>query len=99
MTGFAIGVLVVVGAMSLLVVGMVVTAAVCTWFLDWRNKPHQWSFEEGRQYELDRLMNDSWWFSEHEPTTILLQDLASGKNVSDARQRWRQSIKRENESE
>ena len=41
-----------------------------------------------------RLMADSWWFSEDVPTMLLLQDLASGTmSIEDVRKQWRERRK------
>ena len=37
-----------------------------------------------------RLKADSWWFSEDEITMRLMQDLASGMSVDEARKWWRE---------
>lgn len=93
MDQFAVGILVIVGACGLVTASLVITAAVCTWWFDWRCKPHSRSFNSGQDYERLRLMNDSWWFSEHEPTMHLLQDLAQAKtDIIDIRHNWRKRM-------
>lgn len=38
------------------------------------------------------FLGDSYWFSEHPPTSNLIARLANGMNVSKARELWRQEI-------
>jgi hypothetical protein len=85
-------------------IGVVALAAIVScivafcWFLDWKHDPHYPSFDEGVQHARDQLAGDSWWFSECEPTSQLIRDLASGIDVADARCRWREKRKKESQT-
>jgi hypothetical protein len=81
---------------------IVIVAAVvfgCLWFvdgfLDWRKEPHQRSFLEGRANERNRLLQDSWWFSESPATCELLRDLGNQLSVYEAREKWRKAMSAE----
>jgi hypothetical protein len=55
-------------------------------------------FEAGKQHQFrvdaDRLMGNSWWFSEDKTTQELIADLSrDGVSVSDARDKWCHSRK------
>lgn len=57
----------------------------------WWLNPHAPSVDHGFKLSQERLIGDSWWFSESPATMQLLRDLASGVNVSVARDTWRKS--------
>jgi hypothetical protein len=76
--------------------GVVALAGACAAFgflfeavVEWKQSTHLRSFEEGQQDTRDRLMSDSWWFSECEATMKLIQNLAKGMGADDARSTWR----------
>lgn len=99
MAEFAVGVLIVVGGLGILNAAMIITVAVSHWWWEQREEPHPKSYEQGRAYERYRLMNDSWWFSEHEPTMTLIQELTNPKlDIIDVRHNWRKRMvaKKEN---
>ena len=58
-------------------------------FWNWRSLPHERSFLAGRADAGHRLFRDAWWFTESPETCELLQDLANGMEVSEARDKWR----------
>ena len=54
----------------------------------WRVRVAQAEYDRFR----DRLMTDSWWFSEDPPTMALVQEMASTiYDVSRARENWRRA--------
>lgn len=49
--------------------------------------------EQAVDTKMSRLMDDSWWFSEHPPTMNLLQNIAEGIiGVNSLRERWRKEM-------
>lgn len=57
-------------------------------FMRW----HSMGEVDGFRRAQDRLMQNSWWFSEDLPTMTLLQRLsADGYDVSNLREQWRKS--------
>ena len=87
----------IVGGWVLMLLGAVVAVIVALWlcvyareeFLDWRHEPHARSFDEGCEHVRNRLLNDAWWFGESPETMRLVQDLARGVSVAEARDNWR----------
>ena len=51
-------------------------------------RARQWHLT-GAAYMRQRLVNDSWWFSEDEPTMNLLRRLGDGDSVDRVREDWR----------
>lgn len=91
MTTFALWVLILAGAAATaLALGLAYIFAIDA-FRDWRHTPHYRSFYEGGEHARNKLAADSWWFSESPETQELLADLARGKDVSEAREKWRRS--------
>jgi len=46
-------------------------------------------FSRGSDFVRNRFLADAWWFSESPETCALIADLASGMDVSTARDKWR----------
>lgn len=84
-------ILAAVGAVVAVVAAFGIFALGVTAFRDWRHEPHQRSHYEGFKDALNRLGNDSWWFSESPETMQLLADLSRGVDVSQAREKWRKA--------
>lgn len=87
----ALLVLATIGSIVVLVATVAALGMAYDAFLEWRREPHYRSFQEGCEHARNRMMNDAWWFSESPETMTLIQELARGVNVSDAREKWRKS--------
>lgn len=95
----AVAYLAVVGAIA---VAFLVALAVCyavDVFRDWLGEPHTPSFQDGIDRARHNLAADAWWFSESPETMRLIDDLASGMGVGDARENWRLSRKASGEGD
>ena len=84
---------ILVGLGATVVLLGIVAASVGTvdWLRDFRRAAHPRSFGEGAESARNRLANDAWWFSECPEVMELLRDLAAGKDVGDAREKWRKA--------
>lgn len=95
MSGYAINVLIGLGA----VVVLVLLLAVACWLVlcvhdrvvaPWARRIEQAAFDHQRM----RLAQDSWWFSEDPATTHLIQALArDGRDISQIREEWRDAVR------
>lgn len=72
-----------------------VAIAVCVWGADVAHAILARIELRGEQREhdrfRDRLLRDSWWFSEDEATMHMVIDLVRDNDISDVRERWRKA--------
>lgn len=56
---------------------------------EWRERRKYQSWKDPTDANNARLLADSWWFSEDEPTMHMLQRLAQNGSVQEVRDSWR----------
>lgn len=95
MSTIASYVLMVTGAIVLLFAVVAIAVIAYDAFTDWMATPNKRSFDDGCAHVRHRLLSDAWWFGESPETMVLLQDIARGMDVSQAREKWRKA--RENQ--